>query len=312
LPKSAILRRLARKRDDESAPRWCRLCMATQTTATAPGPIGFAAGVDGVRLAFRTAGPSGAPAVVLVPGFASHVDELWDPAGPGRFHDSLAQELRVIVYDRRGQGASSGADPSTIDEDVADLSAVLDAAGAERAVVVGQSQGGATAVAFASLAPDRVAGLIVIGGYARPSRGDGYPHGPSRDELTGFADAVAEHWADPGLAAVFAPSAASDPAFLEWWSRSTSKALSREGVRANLLRRASLDVREHAAAVQVRTLVIHRTGDRVTPVEHGRWLAAHIPGAEMLELAGEDHLWWVSDPDTTATSIKRFAKEQAR
>lgn len=286
--------------------------MATQTRSAGPSPVGFAVRDGGVQLAFRTAGPIGAPAVVLVPGFASHVEELWDPAGPRHFHECLARDLRLIVYDRRGQGASDGGQPPAIDEDVGDLAAVLDAAGAERAVVVGQSQGGATAVAFASLAPERVAGLIVIGGYARAGRGDGYPHGPARNDLLGFADAVAEHWADPALAGVFAPSAASDPDFLEWWSRSSRKALSPERVRATLTRRASLDVRSHAAAVRARTLVIHRTGDRVTAVEHGRWLAAQIPAAELLELPGDDHLWWVPDPEEIAVPITRFAKEQAR
>jgi pimeloyl-ACP methyl ester carboxylesterase len=285
--------------------------MPTQTAATAPGPVRFAAG-DGVELAFRTAGPSDGPAVVLVPGFASHVDELWDAAGPGPFHERLAQDLRLIVYDRRGQGASTGLEPPTIDEDVADLAAVLDAAGVGRAVIVGQSQGGATAVAFASRAPERVAGLIAIGGYARVARGDGYPHGPAPDDLIGFADAIAERWNDPVLATVFAPSVASDPGFAAWWSRASRKALSPEGVRSTLIRRASLDVRGRAAAVRVRTLVIHRTGDRVTPVEHGRWLATHIPGAELLELPGDDHLWWVPDPDQIADPITRFAKEQAR
>jgi pimeloyl-ACP methyl ester carboxylesterase len=287
------------------------IAMATQTAPTAPGPVRFASG-HGAQLAFRTAGPRDAPAVVLVPGFASHVDELWDPAGPGPFHERLAQDLHLIVYDRRAQGASTGSEPPTIDEDVADLAAVLDAAGAERAVVVGQSQGGATAVAFAAAAPERVATLVVVAGYARLARGDGYPHGPAREDLLGFADVVAERWGDPLLANVFAPSVADDPGFVAWWSRSSRKALSPEGVRASLRRRASLDVREHAAALRAPTRVIHRTGDRVTPVEHGRWLAAHIPGAELLELPGEDHLWWIPDPEEIALSITRFAKEQAR
>ena len=285
--------------------------MTTQATAPGPSPIRFAAGA-GAELAFRTAGPSDAPAVVLVPGFASHVDELWDPAGPGAFHRRLAQDLRLIVYDRRGQGASSGGEPATVEEDVADLVAVLDAAGAARATVVGTSQGGATAIALASLAPKRLTGLVVIGGYARAARGDGYPHGPDRDQLVGLAEAVAERWADPLLAAVFAPSVADDPGFREWWSRSSRRALTPDAVRASLTRRAALDVRSHAAAVRAPTLVIHRTGDRVTPVEHGRWIAAHIPGAELVEMPGEDHLWWVPDPEEIATSISHFAKEQAR
>src|SRR5688500_5544050 len=134
---------------------------------SAPSATRFAERGDGLRLAFRTAGDGDGPPVVLVPGFASHVDALWDPAGPAAFHDRLAQQTRLVVCDRRGQGASSPAAPPTVAQDAAALGAVRDAAGVERAVVVGQSQGGAAALAFAAAAPERVAALALVGAYAR-------------------------------------------------------------------------------------------------------------------------------------------------
>jgi pimeloyl-ACP methyl ester carboxylesterase len=276
-----------------------------------PGPVRFACR-DGLDLAFRTAGDPAAPALLLVPGFASHVDVLWEPGGPAGFLDRLAREAHVVVYDRRGQGRSSAAAPPTVEDDVADLAAVLDAAGAERAVVVGQSQGGATALAFAAAAPERVAALGLVGAYARVAHGDGYPHGPSRDELVAFAGLVAERWGDPAIGAVFAPSAADDPVFASWWTRSCELAMTPEAVRASLVRRAHLDVRRQAEAVRAPTLVLHRAGDRVTPPEHGRWLAEHVPGARLLELPGEDHLWWTPDPAQIADPIVELVREHAR
>jgi pimeloyl-ACP methyl ester carboxylesterase len=277
---------------------------------TPPAPARFA--VRGcVRLAFRCAGPAHAPRVVLVPGFASHVDALWDPAGPGPFHARLAEHLRLVSYDRRGQGRSSRVAPPSVEQDAGDLAAVLDAAGIDRAIVVGQSQGGATALAFAAAAPERVAGLVLVGAYARSARADDYPHGLPRTQLLAFADIVAERWGDAALAALFAPSAAGDPAFARWWTRSSRMALTRPQAHASLVRRAGLDVRDRVAAVRAPTLVVHRTGDRVTPVEHGRWLAAHIPGARLLELEGEDHLWWLPDPAHVADPILHFALEHA-
>ena len=133
---------------------------SVEGAVTAPSAVAFARR-GGVWLAFRTAGREDAPAAVLVPGFASHVDVLWDDAGPRVFHERLAARLRLVVYDRRGQGRSSAAAPPTVDADAADLGAILDAAGIERAVVVGQSQGGAAAIAF--------------GGYGAPSGSAGSP-----------------------------------------------------------------------------------------------------------------------------------------
>ena len=284
---------------------------SVEGAVTAPSAVAFARR-GGVRLAFRTAGREDAPAAVLVPGFASHVDVLWDGAGPRVFHERLAARLRLVVYDRRGQGRSSAAAPPTVDADAADLGAILDASGLERAVLVGQSQGGATAIAFAATAPKRVAGLALVGSYARAASGDGYPHGPQREQLLGFAGAVADAWGDAALASAFAPSAADDPAFAAWWTRACRMALTPDAVRATLERRAHLDVRARVAAVRVPTLVVHRTSDGITPVEHGRWLADHIPGAQLRELPGADHLWWLPEPSEVADLITDFTEEHSR
>jgi len=130
--------------------------------------------------------------------------------------------------------------------------------------------------------------------------------------VPGFAQVAADRWGDPALAAAFAPSAAGDRAFARWWARSCRMALTPEGVLASLVRRADLDVRAHVRAVQAPTLVVHRTGDRVTPVGHGRWLAAHLPAARLLEPPGDDHLWWLPDPAQVADPILRFTEEHAR
>src|SRR5688500_1476565 len=95
---------------------------------------------------------------------------------------------------------------------------------------------------------------------------------------------------DAALAGAFAASAADDPAFAAWWTRACRMAVTPDAVRATLARRAYLDVRVHAAAVRAPTSVVHRTADAITPVEHGRWPADHVPGARLRELPGADHL----------------------
>lgn len=288
---------MARSGDDGDGASWSDGGMHPATQ--------IAKAADGHPIAFQTLGDG--PPLVLVPGFASHLDALWEPPGPAGFLLRLAARARVVVYDRRGQGRSAGGPPPTIEQDVADLGSVLDAAGIERAVVVGQSQGGATALAFAAAAPERTAALSLVGAYARAAGGDGYPHGPQRDDLVRFAGLVADRWGDPAFAAAFAPSAACDEAFADWWTRSTRMALSADAARASLVRRAHLDVREAVAAVRCPALVVHRSGDRITPVEHGRWLAEHLRDARLLELPGDDHLWWLPDPAEVSDPILDFA-----
>ena len=194
---------------------------------------------------------------------------------------------------------------------MSDLAAVLDAAGSERAVVLGVSQGGPLAIAFAAAHPERTLGLILYGAYARAARADDHPIGPTQQVIGEFAEVAAEHWGGDALLPLFAPSAARDEAFAHWWRRSSRAALSPAGVRTMLSRRAALDVRDRLGSITAPTLVLHRAGDRLCPVEHGRHLAQHIGGARYLELEGEDHLWWLPDPRQVAAPVTDFVRRAA-
>jgi pimeloyl-ACP methyl ester carboxylesterase len=264
-----------------------------------------------VAIAFQVVG-DGPVDLVLVPGFASQLDSLWDEPRLVAFLHCLAEHARLILFDAREQGLSDrlGRAPS-LEEGVTDLAAVLDAAGSERAVVLGVSQGGPAAIAFAAAHPERAAGLILYGAYARAARADDHPIGPTREVLGRFADIVTEHWGGDGLLPLFAPSAAQDDVFAGWWRRSSRAALSPAGVRTMLSGGAGLDVRDRLAEVAAPTLVVHRSGDRICPVDHGRHLAAHIDDARYLELDGDDHLWWLPDPRQVASPIVDFVRRAA-
>ena len=250
--------------------------------------------------------------LVLVPGFASQLDALWEEPRLAAFLTRLAKHARLILYDAREQGLSDrlGRAPS-LEEGIADLDAVLDAAGSERTVVLGVSQGGPQAIAFAAARPARTQGLVLVGAYARAARADDHPIGPPQEVIGRFAELAAEHWGGDALLPVFAPSAEGDDAFARWWRRSSRAALSPAGVRTMLARRAGLDVRDRLAAIAAPTLVLHRAGDRLCPVEHGRHLAQHIDGAEYLELEGDDHLWWLPDPRQVADPVVSFLRRGA-
>jgi pimeloyl-ACP methyl ester carboxylesterase len=265
-----------------------------------------------VSLAFQVVG-DGPVDLVVVPGLASQLDALWDEPRLAAFLTGVAARTRLLLYDAREQGLSDrlGRAPG-LEESVADLRAVLDAAGSERAVVLGVSQGGPTAIAFAAAHPDRTAGLALYGAYAKATRAEDFPIGPTAEVVAQFADFAAAQWGTEALLPLFAPSAAGDEAFAGWWRRASRAALSPAGVRTMLVRRAALDVRESLDAISVPTLVLHRTGDRLSPIEHGRFLAERIEGAELVELPGDDHLWWLPDPGQVAAPLLDFVSRAAR
>jgi pimeloyl-ACP methyl ester carboxylesterase len=264
-----------------------------------------------VAIAHQVVG-SGPVDLVLVPGFASQLDALWDEPRLAAFLTELAERTRLILFDAREQGLSDrlGRAPS-IEDGMSDLAAVLDAAGSERVILLGVSQGGPTAIAFAAAHPDRTIGLILYGAYAKAARADDHPIGPTQELIDQFAEVAAQHWGGDALLPLFAPSAAQDAAFARWWRRSSRAALSPAGVRTMLTRRAGLDVRDRLRAITAPTLILHRAGDRLSPVEHGRHLAEHIDGASYVELEGDDHLWWLPDPRQVAAPVLDFVRRAA-
>ena len=250
--------------------------------------------------------------LVVVPGFASQLDALWAEPRLAAFLHGLAEHARLILFDAREQGLSDrlGRAPG-LGEGVADLAAVLDAAGSDRAVLLGVSQGGPTAIAFAAAHPERTAGLMLYGAYAKASRSDDHPIGAAPAVVAQFADFAAAHWGTDALLPLFAPSTEGDEAFAAWWRSSSRAALTPAGVRTMLVRRAGLDVRDRLAAIEAPTLVLHRTHDRICPVEHGRFLAERIARAELRELPGRDHLWWLPGPEQVAAPVREFLRRRA-
>jgi class 3 adenylate cyclase len=106
--------------------------------------------------------------------------------------------------------------------------------------------------------------------------------------------------------ALWAPGYVHDPAVREWWTRALHRGASPASAVAWLRMLADFDIRGVVGAIHTPTLVLHRAGDRLITVENGRWLGASIPGAEYVELAGDDHLWWLGDQDALLDEVERF------
>jgi class 3 adenylate cyclase len=183
---------------------------------------------------------------------------------------------------------------------------VMDAVDSTSAFLCGLSEGGPMSVLFSATYPDRTLGLILIGSSARTLKAPDYPIGLRRESLDDFLDGIDEHWGQGGLMNLFLPGFVGDERARRLWARYQRMGGSPGTAHALMEANAQIDVRHVLPHIQVPTLVVHRTDERVLPVTHGRYLAEHIPGAQLLEQPGDNHLPWLDDADGLLDAIEEF------
>lgn len=268
---------------------------------------------DGVAIAHRTVG-EGPRDLVIVPGLYSHLEIMWEHPATERFLRRLSSFARVILWDKREQGLSDRLGrPPTLEESMGDLRAVLDAVGAERPTLLGSSEGGPMVSLFAATHPDRLDRLILYGTWARLTQAPDHPAGFPPETLAGFARLVRDRWASRKLLRLFAPTAIeADPDVVEWGRRLMRSSCSPGGAASLMQLYLDIDTRDVLPAITVPTLVLHRSGDLIAPVAHGRDLAARIPGARYAEHPGDDHLPWFGDADALTDEIEEFVTGSRR
>lgn len=280
----------------------------TVSAAAETRPVVRYARSGAVNIAYQVIG-TGPIDIVFVMGWVSHLEYFWREPSFDRFLRRLASMGRLILFDKRGTGLS---DPvpvrelPTLDERLDDVRAVMEAAGSEHAVLLGVSEGGPLCTLFSATYPEKTDALIMIGSYARRLADADYPWGLSREAHEQFCRTLLSQWGGPVGLADRAPSRQDDPAFREWWATYLRMGASPGAAVALTRMNAEIDVRDVLPTIQAPTLVLHRTGDRALAVEGGRYLAAHIPGATMVELPGDDHLPFVGAQDEILNAIERF------
>jgi pimeloyl-ACP methyl ester carboxylesterase len=261
---------------------------------------------DGVSIAYQVHG-EGPLDLVFVPGFVSHVELFWEEPQAARFLRRLASFARVIVFDKRGQGLSDRQGrPPTLEESMGDLSAVMEAAGCERAAIFGISEGGPMSILFAATYPNRVSSLVLYGTYARILEAPDFPHGVPEEALDRLGHLVKREWGGAMGIDLWAPSLEGDPEFERWWGRLLRQGTSPAGAIALFELYREVDVRPILPTIRVPTLILHRRDDRLVPVGQGHFLAKEIPGARCVELGGGDHLATVGDQDALLDEVEEF------
>jgi pimeloyl-ACP methyl ester carboxylesterase/class 3 adenylate cyclase len=246
--------------------------------------------------------------IVFMSAWFSHVDGRWEEPRFAAMLRRIASFGRLLVFDKRGSGAS---DPlPTVEptwEDWADdVRAVMDAAGSERATVIGVGDSGPFAMLFAATYPQRVRSLVLVNTGARLVRDADYPWGMSADDVEEFLERAQESWGTGGLADVFAPSVAGDTRYAEWWAKYQRMSASpgRSAAMARLI--FQIDARRVLGAIHVPTLVVHRRDYRFFPVEMGRYVAEHIAGAKFIEVPGADGFVYLGDAASILDPIEEF------
>ena len=272
--------------------------------------IRFCTTADGVRIAYASTGSG--PPLVRAAHFLTHLDfdldsPVWHP-----WLENLSATHALLRYDGRGCGLSDRtADTLSLDAWVADLEAVVDAAGLERFALLGCSQGCAVAVAYAARHPERVSALVILGGYLR-----GLLHrGPTPQQLREgrlLLDLVEVGWGQDNEAfrqvftSLFIPG--GTPEQTRWFNELERLSCSPEHAARTIAAFGQIDVSACAAQLRCPVLVLHARGDLRVPFEEGRYAAGQIAGAQFLPLESCNHILLKQEPAFTEAfgTMRRF------
>ncbi len=258
-----------------------------------------------VNIAYQVVG-DGPLDLVFVMGWVSHLEYFWREPSVARFLRRLATFSRLILFDKRGTGLSDPV-PSvpTLEERIEDVRAVMDAAGSERAAVLGISEGGPMCALFAATYPERTAAFVGMGTYARRMWAPDYPIGftsPSH-----WHEPRPEEWGMPAARQFLserAPSIAEDEEAVRWYASYLVRGASPTAAAQLTAMNRRIDVRAVLPSIRVKTLVLFRAGEYLRDAT--RYLGEGVPGAGVVELPGDDHLPWEGDQDAVLAEIERF------
>lgn len=260
--------------------------------------IRFCRTADGTRIAYATVGSG--PPLVRAAHWITHLDYDWQSPVWRHWLVGLARQRMLVRYDERGCGLSDhDVTDYSLNAWVQDLETVVDDLGLARFPLLGVSQGGAVAVAYAARHPERVSHLVLFGAYVR-----GRLRRATTDEMRREAavqlEMVRLGWGrdDPGFRRFFTSSFIPDapPELWDSFAELLRRTTSAQNAAQLLESWAQIDVTDEATRVKAPTLVLHARDELRVPLEQARQLASLIPGARFVPLASRNHLLREDEP----------------
>jgi class 3 adenylate cyclase/pimeloyl-ACP methyl ester carboxylesterase len=269
-----------------------------------------------VSLAYQVTG-SAAPDLLLVSGYLSNIEFAWMYPSLAAFLARLATFSRLILMDRRGSGLSDrfiAAPP--IETSVSDIEAVLDEVGSPRTTLFGIWDGCEAAILFAATHPDRVASLVLFTSSAAQRPAADYPWAWNDAEWDTWLDSIRSGWGTRSWivknARWMSPSMLANPDELDAWISYTRLAAGPASAEAVMRLSSRSDIRAILPTVHTPTLVLHRAGDQIEPIEAGRYVASKLPNARLVELPGDDGIPWLGDSTAVLAEVEAFVGRPVR
>jgi pimeloyl-ACP methyl ester carboxylesterase len=263
---------------------------------------------DGAAVAYQVVG-EGPRDLLFLPEWVNNLEMQWQDPMLAGFPTRLSTFSRVVMLNMRGIGLSdplSRDESTTIEQWMDDIATVLDALDSRQVALLGTGVGGSLAMVFAATYPERTTALVLVNSTARSSAAPDYPFGINQEWREKTQDEMSRSWGQAPILELQAPEMAGNARFRDWYARFERYGAS-PGMALDVLRMVhDLDVRHVLSSIHCPVLVLHRCNDPIVRVEHGRYLAEHIPGARYVELPGEGHAFWSGDPERLLDEIEEF------
>lgn len=285
-------------------------------------PTQYARTPDGVNVAYQAWG-SGRLNVVLIHAWISHVEVYWENRGFSAFAEALGRRARVVHFDKRGMGLSDRlVEVPTFDARLDDIRGVLDAAGFDRAALIGLGDGAPLAAAFAATEPARCAALVLAGDAAFTVRQDAdHPSGMTVAQFEESSRLQREVWGDPSRGDAFVElsgegsSISREPEWGPWFAKMMRYAAGPGDIDALDRVWFETDARSVIELIQVPTALYYMAGWPADEVAAVKRLAGRITGARTISASGGAYMAWTTGPelaDAMGDFLESVSDEEAR
>ena len=290
---------VAGRRHADQAPCGTVLQSGEQPLQSARQQIRFCTSFDGTRIAYATSGEG--PTLIRSGNWLTHVELDWKSSIWSHWFEELSRHNRLVRFDLRGSGLSDrSATDLTMDAFVADLEAVVDALDVEGFSLLGVSQGGCIAVAYAARHPERVRQLVVCGSYTHGAFAQRGVPGSEKAKAALIGEMIRFGWGRPNMAFrkvlvdLMIPEGSADQQ--RWLAELERRSATTEMAERLWEAFHRMDIRGLAPEVEAPSLVCHAKGDSLVPFEAGRHLASLLPNARFAPLEGVNHILLSDEP----------------